>query len=303
MKKNINKILIWVSSFLFLLLVSVNTSIAELTLDANNGLYSSIEHIGEKNYFPNGYPTHVFNKYLDSIELCRAFLQLKDNDLYMKKQYLYSLGNNIEKIDLGDECSGNLYTDERNFIGVNLLYSKSNNYVNNALKLSWEEYGIRQMHYSLEYKNEKYFPQKGDLMQIRVYVNDNGYINATNDLSNIRVFVKIEDNNIIARVGTDTIFSVATSKVSLDSSFPLELEFAEFKDYPSYLFKDGVSLYQMANYITYKELVNTPKIVRNLKSNEYSISSNKKEFTLIQDQEIEFFPYTITLDLVVKNKN
>lgn len=286
-------------------------------IDVNEGIYFTEQYKGKPNYYPNGYTSHIFNKYLDSVEICKAFLQLKDNDLYMKKQYLYALGGDaretLKKIDQGDECIGNLYSDERNFLGVNLLYSKVYDYVNDALEMSWNNYGFRQMHYSLEYDTPEYRPQEGDLVQVRVYVHDNAGTDPKDTIANTKVQVTTNGGNITAKVGNDNVSSSDVSRVVLASPSTDELVFATASDYPNYKFKDNTTLLQMANYVTYRESTTDPislqskigpKKVKNLSTSEYRVSNDKKELVVDRGTQIGSFPYsyTLTLDLVVKKK-
>ncbi|MFN7160528.1 MAG: hypothetical protein ACK4NC_02860 [Candidatus Gracilibacteria bacterium] len=280
-------------------------------VNVNDGIYFSDAYKDRANYFPRGYTEHVFNKYLDSLEKCRAFMKLKNNEIYFIRQQLQHTDmspEELERLSSLDECVGPLYTDEREFVGINKLYGSKTNSINPIMQEVYYKYGLRQMYYDLIFSLQANI---GDIFQTKIYVHDNVGTNPSNVLKDTKVNVTIEGNTITAKVGNNVIYSVDTSSINISAD--QELFFAQSSDYPANIKLGSHPLSDMSNYVIEAESITDPKTLkttiksrnyRDLRSSEYTLSADRKSFTYTKGDQIGSFPYSysLVLDLVVKKK-
>lgn len=305
--------------------------------NVNDGIYFKSVNSSKTGYYPEGYSTHIFNKYLDSDTLCREFLTVipgevgktyldfrrKINlmsaaDLAAKQDELKKEGdkfvcNNYEKDGISPYKDGiSPYGDERDFIGITKIasaktYNPETGTYTVAINEDYNQFSALSLERSVPYKSDIDFPVAlGDIIQVKVYVHDNAQTKLNSLIKNTKVDVSLSNGTVTARVGNEQVFSVDTSSVKTLPA-DTELVFAAKDDYPKikipgrlfkYLSDDGFAL------ISYDSSTNSnnettigSKQDRPIPQSQMSISTDRKTFTYNKGDQMGSFPYSYSLVL------
>lgn len=315
-------------SIIILLLIcffSSNSSISYAAVP-DDGIYAHEEYASSSSYYPLGYPTAVYNKYLDSDPMCRAFLLIDDIPGYLEYRGKVNAGIDVKNIDLKNKfrCVYPQHADERQFIGLAKLLSGPTDLPNNRVKyflneeyvrLSYLAGGERQLQYSTQgIAKEK--AEEGSIFQAKIFVHNNAATVKDSIIKDTKVEVTLQGKNINARIGNSSVFSVDDAVISTIGD-EYELRFAEKNDYPNrlllpitnrvkYIEDDGFAV--MYNNVSTNENNVTTYIDQKdepIPSSAMTISSDRKKFLYTKGDHMGSYPYSysLILDLVVKKKN